>query len=51
MCSTQLDIKELKTYTYAIQGPNVAKWAKVIKKKLNQLKKKNTWELVHKSNI
>lgn len=47
----QFDIEELETYLQAIQDPNVAKWAEVIEKKLNQLCKNKTWKLIYKSEI
>lgn len=45
------DIKESETYAYIMQYPNTAKWAKIIKKKLDQLCKNEISELVYKNDI
>lgn len=47
----QLDIKEFKTYAYAIQGLNAAEQAKAIEEKLDQLEKNNTQELIYKTDM
>lgn len=51
VCSTQLDVEEPETYAPAMQGPNASEWAKAMEEELDQLQKKNTWELVHKSDL
>lgn len=32
-----------------MQGPNAAKWAKIIEEKLDQLYKNKTWRLIYNS--
>ena len=51
VCSTQFDVEEPETYVRAMQGRNGAKWAKAMEEELDQLRKNETWELVHKSDI
>ena len=47
----QFDVKKPETYTRAMQGPNNTEWVRVMKEKLDQLHKNNTWILVLKSKI
>ena len=49
--STQFDVEEPETYARAMQGPNAAEWAKAMEEELDQLRKNETWELVHKNDI
>lgn len=51
VCSTQFDVEESETYARAMQGPNAAEWAKAMEKELDQLRKNETWELVHRSDV
>lgn len=51
VCSAQFDVEERETYARAMQGPNSTEWAKAMEEELDQLRRNETWDLVHRNNV